>query len=46
MYMYIYIYILEVGGESFRDSNREIDSGFVFMQGSCVQAKLCPRILQ
>ena len=42
--MYVYIYILGVGGESFRDPNREIDFGFVFVHVSCVRAKLCARI--
>ena len=33
-----------LGGESFRDPNREIDFGFVFVNVSCVRAKLCARI--
>ena len=32
------------GGESFRDPNREIDFGFVFVHVSCVRAKLCAMI--
>ena len=46
LYIYIYIYIGGWGGESFRDPNREIDFGFVFVYVSCVRAKLCARILQ
>ena len=30
-----------MGGESFRDPNREIDFGFVFVYVTCVRAKLC-----
>ena len=33
-----------LGGESFRDPNREIDFGFVFVHVSCVRAKLCAMI--
>ena len=33
-----------MGGESFRDPNREIDFGFVFVHVSCVRAKLCAMI--
>ena len=37
---------MEVGeGESFRDPNREIDVGFVFVYVTCVGAKLCAMIL-
>ena len=44
-YRYIYIYIYwRLGGESFRDPNREIDFGFVFVHVSCVRAKLCAMI--
>ena len=43
-YIYIYIYIGGWGGESFRDPNREIDFGFVFVHVSCVRAKLCAMI--
>ena len=35
------MYIGGWGGESFRDPNREIDFGFVFVHVSCVRAKLC-----
>ena len=40
---YRYIY-WRLGGESFRDPNREIDFGFVFVHVSCVRAKLCAMI--
>ena len=44
IHIYIYIYIGGWGGESFRDPNREIDFGFVFVHVSCVRAKLCAMI--
>ena len=50
-YMHICMYIgmcvhtyWRLGGESFRDPNREIDFGFVFVHVSCVRAKLCAMI--
>ena len=38
------MYIGGWGCESFRDPNREIDFGFVFVHVSCVRAKLCAMI--